>query len=49
MRQTKECWRKGIDPVEYTKEHNELVRAFETFQADAGKIYQRWRARLGVS
>jgi ribulose-bisphosphate carboxylase large chain len=49
MRQAEECWRKGVDPVEYAKEHKELARAFETFQADADEIYPGWRAKLGVS
>ena len=48
MRQAEECWRKGIDPIEYAKEHKELARAFETFQADADEIYPGWRAKLGV-
>ncbi|MBL4871643.1 MAG: hypothetical protein JKX72_11905 [Robiginitomaculum sp.] len=49
MRQAEECWRKGIDPVGYAKEHKELARAFETFQADADEIYPGWRAKLCVS
>ncbi len=49
MRQAEECWRKGIDPVEYAKDHKELARAFETFQADADEIYPGWRAKLGIT
>lgn len=49
MRQAEACWRAGADPVEYAKEHKELARAFETFQADADQIYPGWRAKLGVS
>lgn len=49
MRQAETCWREGIDPVEYAKDHKELARAFETFQADADKIYPGWREKLGVS
>ncbi|MEE9272114.1 MAG: ribulose-bisphosphate carboxylase [Robiginitomaculum sp.] len=48
MRQAEECWRKGIDPVDYAKDHNELARAFETFQSDADSIYPGWRAKLGM-
>ncbi|HHL42168.1 MAG TPA: ribulose 1,5-bisphosphate carboxylase, partial [Hellea balneolensis] len=49
MRQAEMCWREGVDPVEYAKDHKELARAFETFQADADKIYPGWRAKLGVA
>ena len=49
MRQAEECWRKGIDPVEYAKDHKELARAFETFQSDADEIYPGWRVKLGVN
>ena len=49
MRQAEECWRKGIDPIEYAQEHKELARAFETFQADADEIYPGWRAKLGIT
>ncbi|HFB54572.1 MAG TPA: ribulose 1,5-bisphosphate carboxylase, partial [Hellea balneolensis] len=47
MRQAEQCWREGVDPIEYAKEHKELARAFETFEKDADAIYPGWRAKLG--
>lgn len=49
LRQAEQCWKEGADPVEFAKSHREFARAFETFQADADKIYPGWREKLGVA
>ncbi len=49
LRQAYECWKSGSDPIEYAKEHKEFARAFESFPADADKIYPGWREKLGVA
>jgi ribulose-bisphosphate carboxylase large chain len=46
LRQAHEAWIKGVDLVDYAKEHPELAGAFETFQKDADKIYPNWRNAL---
>jgi ribulose-bisphosphate carboxylase large chain len=48
LRQSYECWKAGADPIEWAKEHKEFARAFESFPADADKIYPGWREKLGV-
>ncbi|MBK5945063.1 ribulose 1,5-bisphosphate carboxylase [Rhodobacter veldkampii DSM 11550] len=48
LRQAEMCWREGADPVQFAKTHREFARAFESFPADADKIYPGWRAALGV-
>lgn len=48
LRQASEAWLKGVNLVEYAKDHPELKGAFETFQNDADKIYPGWREKLGV-
>ena len=48
LRQSYEAWSKGIDLVEYAKEHRELARAFESFTHDADAYYPGWRGKLGV-
>lgn len=49
LRQAHEAWQKGIDLVDYAREHKELAGAFESFQADADKLYPGWRQKLGVA
>jgi len=49
LRQAEQCWKQGIDPIEFAKEHNEFARAFETFQSDADSIFPGWREQLKVS
>ena len=49
LRQAYECWKAGADPVEWAKQHREFARAFESFPADADKIFPGWRQKLGVS
>ena len=48
LRQAHDAWMQGIDLVEYAKEHPELYGAFETFAADADKLYPGWRDKLNV-
>ncbi len=48
LRQAEQCWREGADPVEFAKSHREFARAFESFPADADKLYPGWRGKLGV-
>ncbi|MBK1681010.1 ribulose-bisphosphate carboxylase [Rhodocyclus tenuis] len=49
LRQAHEAWQKGIDLVDYAKEHKELAGAFESFTSDADKLYPGWRQKLGVA
>ena len=49
LRQAHDAWKSGVDPVEYAKDHQELARAFESFPADADRIYPGWREKLGVN
>ncbi|HFB65469.1 MAG TPA: ribulose-bisphosphate carboxylase [Aeromonadales bacterium] len=46
MRQAEQCWKEGADPVEFAKQHKEFARAFESFSADADKLYPNWRDEL---
>ncbi len=46
--QAHDAWKSGVDLIEYAKEHKELARAFESFSADADKIYPGWQEKLGV-
>jgi ribulose-bisphosphate carboxylase large chain len=48
LRQAEACWRAAADPLEYAREHRELARAFESFPADADKLYPNWRQKLNV-
>ncbi|MBU1611474.1 MAG: ribulose 1,5-bisphosphate carboxylase, partial [Proteobacteria bacterium] len=47
LRQAHEAWSQGVDLVEYAKEHQELARAFESFEHDADQFYPGWREKLG--
>ena len=47
LRQAHECWEAGADPIEWAKEHREFARAFESFPADADRIFPGWRESLG--
>ena len=47
LAQARDAWMKGVDLVEYAKEHPELAGAFESFPWDADKIYPNWRDALG--
>jgi ribulose-bisphosphate carboxylase large chain len=48
LRQAEACWRAGADPLEYAMANRELARAFESFPADADKLYPDWRKKLNV-
>ena len=48
LRQAQDAWQKGINLVEYAMEHPELKGAFESFTADADKLYPSWRTALKV-
>jgi ribulose-bisphosphate carboxylase large chain len=43
LRQAEQCWREGADPLEFAKDHLEFARAFESFPADADRIFPNWR------
>ncbi len=49
LKQARDAWLAGVDLVDYAKDHPELKGAFETFQADADKLYPNWREKLGVT
>ncbi|MDH4121336.1 MAG: ribulose-bisphosphate carboxylase [Deltaproteobacteria bacterium] len=48
LRQAYEAWSKGINLVDYAKDHKELAGAFATFQKDADQFYPGWRDKLKV-
>ena len=49
LRQAEMCWREGADPIAFAQEHLEFARAFESFPADADKLYPGWRNALNVA
>lgn len=49
LRQAEQCWKAGADPIEFAKDHWEFARAFQTFQADADKLYPGWREALRIN
>jgi ribulose-bisphosphate carboxylase large chain len=49
LRQAEQCWREGADPIAFAGEHREFARAFESFPADADRIYPGWRNALNVA
>lgn len=49
LRQAEQCWKEGADPLEFAKEHKEFARAFESFPADADKLYPNWRQALRIN
>lgn len=46
MRQAEQCWKQGEDPIDFAQNHSEFRRAFESFSADADKLYPGWRNAL---
>ena len=46
LRQAHEAWKKGVNLVDYAKEHKELAGAFHSFAADADIFYPGWRDKL---
>ena len=49
LRQAEQCWRTGSDPLEFARGHREFARAFESFPADADRLYPGWRKELDVA
>ncbi|MBL6958724.1 MAG: ribulose-bisphosphate carboxylase [Rhodospirillales bacterium] len=49
LRQAEQCWREGADPVAFAKDHREFGRAFESFEADADRLYPGWRQALNIA
>ncbi len=46
LKQAEQCWKAGIDPIEFAKEHKQFARAFVSFQKDADDLYPGWREQL---
>ena len=49
LRQAEQCWREKADPIEFARENHEFARAFESFPADADKLFPNWRGQLNVA
>ena len=49
LRQAEQCWRDGADPIAFAAEHLEFARAFESFPADADRLYPGWRNTLNAA
>ncbi len=49
LRQAEHCWRSGSDPLRFAQDHREFARAFESFPADADRLYPGWRNKLDVA
>jgi ribulose-bisphosphate carboxylase large chain len=49
LRQAEQCWREGAHPLEFAREHREFARAFESFPADADRLYPEWRNVLDAA
>jgi len=49
LRQAEQCWRSGSDPLRFAQDHREFARAFESFPADADRLYPGWRNKLDVA
>ena len=49
LRQAEQCWRAGADPLQFAQDHPEFARAFESFPADADRLYPAWRRTLDVA
>ncbi len=48
LRQAYECWKAGADPLAHARDHREFARAFESFPADADKLFPGWRRALNL-
>ncbi|CAA7627179.1 ribulose-bisphosphate carboxylase [Magnetospirillum sp. UT-4] len=46
LRLAHEAWQRGINLIDFAQEHPELKGAFESFPADADKLYPGWREKL---
>jgi ribulose-bisphosphate carboxylase large chain len=49
LRQAEMCWKAGADPLEFARDHREFARAFESFPADADRLYPGWRTVLRIA
>ena len=49
LRQAEQCWREGANPLEFARDHREFARAFESFPADADRLYPEWRNVLDAA
>ena len=49
LRQAEACWKQGADPITFAKEHEEFARAFESFPADADRLFPGWRQQLDIA
>lgn len=49
LRQAERCWKAGANPVEFARDHMEFARAFESFPADADRLYPGWREALRIN
>jgi ribulose-bisphosphate carboxylase large chain len=49
LRQAHDAWIKGIDLLDYAKDHPELKGAFASFSADADMLYPNWREKLKMT
>ena len=49
LRQAEQCWREGADPMDFARDHREFARAFESFPADADRLYPGWRDVLDAA
>ena len=39
----------ALDPLQFAQDHPEFARAFESFPADADRLYPAWRSTLDVA
>jgi ribulose-bisphosphate carboxylase large chain len=49
LRQAEQCWRERANPLEFARDHREFARAFESFPADADRIFPDWRNVLDAA
>ena len=49
LRQAEQCWRERANPLEFARDHREFARAFESFPADAERIFPGWRNVLDAA
>jgi ribulose-bisphosphate carboxylase large chain len=49
LRQAEQCWREGVDPIEFARDHREFARAFESFTLDADELFPGWRGELNIA
>ncbi len=46
LKQARDAWMAKVNLIDYAKEHPELKGAFESFSADADRLYPGWRESL---